>query len=180
MNAPIYPGWTGYPWHLRLLALLFVPMAVAECGGTLYFLWSILARSRTGDPGYQGWFLAIALCFWGLMALAVFALFPRLARSCWVLMYQYRCSETFLEVRDPVLQRRWGVRFDEVTRIRPFLLGGPRQAKAAFGWVLETASGGRIPACEALAIWPEIARRCSGAEFEPLPKDPLDQLRIRL
>ncbi len=46
-------------------------------------------------------------------------------------------------------------------------------------WVLEMAGGRRVPTCEALPIWLEIARRCSGAEFETLPKEPLDQLRLR-
>ena len=96
-----------------------------------------------------------------------------------MLIFSYRLSGETLEVRDTVLRRRWMLRFSDVTRVRPFYLGGPRQARAAFGWVLETSAGAGIPACEALPLWAEIASRCAHAEFVELPKERLEQLMLR-
>ncbi len=154
-------------------------MAVLECCGSLYFMWDTWTHFHSGDPGYQGWLLVPPLCAGLLLVAAVFSLFPRLARSCWILIYSYRLSGEALEARDPVLRRRWVLRFSDVTRVRPFYLGGPRQAKAAFGWVLETRAGAGIPACEALPLWAEIASRCTHAEFVELPKERLEQLMLR-
>ncbi len=172
-------GWVGYPWFLRVLAILGVVMTVLECAGSPYFLWDTWTHFRSGDPGYQGWLLIPPLCAEVLFGAAVFSLFPRLARSIWVLLFSYRLSDETLEVRDPVLRRRLALRFSEVARVRPFFLGGPKQAKAAFGWVLETSAGAGIPACEALPLWVEIASRCAHAKFVELPKEPLEQLMLQ-
>lgn len=172
-------GWVGYPWFLRMLAILGVVMAVLECAGSLYFLWGTWTHFHSGDPGYQGWLLAPPLCAGLLLVAFVFSFFPRLARSAWVLIYSYRLSGETLEARDPVLRRRWMLKFSDVTRVRPFFLGGPRQAKAAFGWVVETRAGAGIPACEALPLWAQIASRCTHAEFVQLPKERLEQIMLR-
>lgn len=177
-RSDIDSGWVCYPWFLRVLAILGVLMTVLECVGSLYFLWDTWTYFRSDDPGYQGWLLVPPLCAQLLFATAVFLLFPRLAWSSWVLMYSYRCSGETLEARDPVLRRRWALRFSDVTRVRPFYLGGPRQTKAAFGWVLETSTGVGIPACEALPLWAEIENRCAHAEFVELLKEPLEQLLL--
>lgn len=82
------------------------------------------------------------------------------------------------EARDTVLRRKWVIQFSNVVRVRPFFLGGPRQANAVFGWVLETSAGANISVCEALPLWGEIASRCAHAEFVALPKEPLQQLLL--
>jgi hypothetical protein len=93
-------------------------------------------------------------------------------------MYSYRCSGEMLDTRDTVLRRHWIIQFDDVVRVRPFFLGGPRQAKAAFGWVLETREGAHISVCEALPLWADIASRCARVEFAELPKERLEQLLL--
>ena len=162
-----------YPWYLQTLPVLTLLTGGAMVCGLGFGCWDTWGKFHSDDLRYAWPLLAIYLFVYGIVGPTVVYIFYRMLCSSWLLLYTYRLSGDVLEARDPVLRKHYAVRLADVERARWFLLGGPRQVDAMFGRSLETASGKSLVLCDALPLWPEIKHRCTRAEIEERPPDPL-------
>jgi hypothetical protein len=152
--------------HIEVALAMFgtVLFAVFACILALDMLRRIeLAESR-------GIWTSIALSLFlifGFAAATVFMIWE--ARAMWFCLYRYRVSDSILDVYDPILQKRWAVRLDKVTAVRTFyILHGSRDKRARRGHTLMIGDHNAVRLSEALPIWPQIAERCSHADFEEM------------
>jgi len=166
-----------YAWYLRVLPLLALALGVFEAAGVVWNAWDTGVRHRAGDPDYQGVLLVPHLFVWGAVCPLAVWLFGMLLRSSRFLVYVIRISETGIEATDPILRRRWSVRFDQVREVRWFYTGCPPQAKADVGRLLVTDAGDAVAVCDALPSWPEVLRRCAHARVHEPPQDHVERLR---